>query len=77
MTPGNPERLVRRICIGIMLVTTAEFVIATTGVQINRLPPSTDFATYYLAAAQSRDHLSPYDRGAIAARGRALGFGYD
>lgn len=77
MTAANSDRLVRRICIGIMLVTTAEFVIATTGVQINNLPPSTDFATYYLAAAQTRDHRSPYDRGAIAARGRALGFGYD
>jgi hypothetical protein len=70
-------RWLRRLCLFVIVVATAEFVIATTGVQIHRLPSSTDFASYYLAGAQARDSLSPYDRSAIAARGHALGFEYD
>src|SRR5262245_66275353 len=69
--------LVRRLCVAIMLTAAAEFVIATTGVQIRHLPHSTDFATYYLAGAQAREHRSPYDCEAIARRGRDLGFDYD
>jgi hypothetical protein len=69
--------LLRRICIGIMLLATLEFVVATTGVQILNLPRSTDFATYYLAGAQARDGLSPYDTAAIAERGYAMGFEYE
>lgn len=72
-----PPRAVRWICIGIAAAAVAEFLIATTGVQIRRLPPSTDFASYYLAGAQARAGLSPYDRDAIAARGHALGFAHD
>jgi len=72
-----PSRWVRRLCIGIVVAAGAEFLIATTGVQIGNLPPSTDFASYYLAGAQARDHASPYDREAIAARGHALGFAHD
>ena len=64
----------RRLCLGIVLLAGAEFLIATTGVQIRRPPASTDFASYYLAGAQARAGLSPYDRAAIAARGHALGF---
>ena len=73
----NTDRVtgrLHRLCIFIVAAAGAEFVIATTGVQIGNLPPSTDFASYYLAGAQTRDHLSPYDRDAIAARGHALGF---
>jgi alpha-1,2-mannosyltransferase len=80
MTPrgaDRPTRRLRRLCIAVVGLSVAEFLIATTGVQIRRLPISTDFATYYLAGAQARDGLSPYDQHAIAARGRALGFGYD
>jgi len=72
-----PSRAIRRLCIGVGVAAVAEFLIATTGVQIGRLPPSTDFASYYLAGAQARDRLSPYDRDAIAARGHALGFAHD
>ena len=68
------HRLLRRLAIGIVIVAVAEFLIATPGMQIRRLPASTDFATYYLAGAQARAGLSPYDRTAIAARGHALGF---
>ena len=77
--PGSDPatRWLRRLCSFVVVVAIAEFVIATTGVQIRRLPPSTDFATYYLAGAQARDGLSPYDRSAIAKRGHALGFAYD
>jgi hypothetical protein len=70
-------RRLRALCIFIVAASCAEFVIATTGVQIHRLPQSTDFASYYLAGAQARDGLSPYDRQAIAARGHALGFEHD
>ena len=76
----NTDRVtgrLHRLCIFIVAAAGAEFVIATTGVQIGNLPPSTDFASYYLAGAQTRDHLSPYDRDAIAARGHALGFAHD
>lgn len=71
------RRAIRWLCIGIACVAVAEFLIATTGVQIRRLPPSTDFASYYLAGAQALDRSSPYDRAAIAARGHALGFAHD
>jgi len=74
---ASPPRAVRGLCIGIAAAAVAEFLIATTGVQIRRLPPSTDFASYYLAGAQARDRLSPYDRDAIAARGHVLGFAHD
>jgi hypothetical protein len=67
----------RRLCLFIVFVASAEFVIATTGVQIRNLPRSTDFASYYLAGAQARDGLSPYDRRAISARGHELGFVHD
>ena len=70
-------RWIRRLCGAVMVASVAEFVIATPGVQIHRLPHSTDFATYYLAGAQTRDHESPYERAALAARGRTLGFDYD
>lgn len=70
-------RWVRLLCAAIIIASTAEFLVATTAVQIHRLPRSTDFATYYLAGAQARDHRNPYDRAALAARGRALGFSYD
>jgi Glycosyltransferase family 87 len=70
-------RWLRILCIFVIAASCAEFVIATTGVQIHHLPKSTDFASYYLAGAQARDGLSPYDREAIAARGRGLGFEYD
>jgi hypothetical protein len=68
---------VRRLCAAIVALAVAEFLIATVVVQWRHLPPSTDFATYYLAGAQARDGQSPYDRDALAARGRALGFAYD
>ena len=80
MTGGETARAtrwLRRLCTFVVVAAVAEFVIATTGVQIGRLPPSTDFASYYLAGAQARDGLSPYDRAAISARGHALGFHHD
>jgi hypothetical protein len=67
----------RWLCAGIAVVAVLEFLIATIGVQLGNLPPSTDFASYYLAGAEARDQASPYDRGAIAARGHALGFAHD
>jgi hypothetical protein len=69
--------LVRRLCAAVVALAAAEFLIATVVVQWRHLPPSTDFATYYLAGAQARDGQSPYDRAALATRGRALGFTYD
>jgi hypothetical protein len=70
-------RALRALCIGVVAVAGLEFVIATTAMTLRRPPDSTDFATYYMAAAQARDGLSPYDAAAIAARGRVLGFEHD
>lgn len=67
----------RRLCLFVVVVAAVEFLVATIGVQIRRLPPSTDFASFYLAGAQTRDGLSPYDRAAIAARGHRLGFEHE
>ncbi len=71
------DALVRRLCLGIVALATLEFLVATTGYQILRLPPSTDFATYYLAGVQARDKLSPYDTAALARKGHALGFAHE
>jgi hypothetical protein len=73
----GPTRRLRQLCIFVVVAACAEFVIATTGMQIQRLPPSTDFASYYLAGAQANDGLSPYDRAGIAARGHTLGFPHE
>ena len=70
-------RALRRLSVGIAVAASAEFVIATTGVQIVQLPHSTDFATYYFAGQLAREGRSPYDRAEIATRGRALGFTHD
>jgi hypothetical protein len=63
MRAGRAEdrttRRLRRLCLFVIVVSCAEFLIATIGVQIGHLPPSTDFASYYLAGAQARDGLSP------------------
>lgn len=67
----------RRLCLFVVGIATAEFLVATIGVQIQRLPPSTDFASFYLAGAQTQDGLSPYDRDAIVSRGHALGFSHE
>ena len=77
IAPRSSARVVRGICIGIAALAAVEFVVATTGDQLRQLPPSTDFATYYLAGAQARAGESPYDRAAIAAGGHALGFRHD
>jgi len=76
---GRPPRprLVRALCIGVVALALLEFVIATTGVQILKLPPATDFASYYLAGALAREARSPYDAVALAARGHALGLAHD
>lgn len=67
----------RRLAIGIVLAASAEFVIATTGVQIHHMPPRTDFATYYVAGQMAHDGVSPYDEPALAARWRDQGHAYD
>ena len=53
-------RWVRRLCGAIVVLSAVEFVVATTGVQIQHLPARTDFASYYLAAELARAHRSPY-----------------
>lgn len=68
---------IRRLALGIVLVSCAEFVIATPGVQIHSMPPRTDFATFYLAGEMARDHQSPYDWPDLVRRGHALGFAHD
>ncbi len=74
---ADRTRLVRAVCIGIVVVAACEFLIATTAMTLRKLPDSTDFASYYLAGAQARDGLSPYDAEALARRGHALGFAHD
>ena len=59
------------------MLSAVEFVVATTGVQIQQLPARTDFASYYLAAKLARAHRSPYDPAVLAASGHALGFAHD
>ncbi len=67
-------RTLRPLCVCIIGLAVVEFLVATTGYQIVRLPPSTDFATYYLAGVQAREGLSPYDEAALTRRGHDLGF---
>lgn len=76
-TFGVRRRVLRGLCIGVVAIAVLEFVIATTAMTLRRQPRSTDFATYYLAAAQSREGLSPYDQPAIVVRGQALGFEHE
>lgn len=64
------------LCIAIIGLAVIEFLVATIGYQIVRMPASTDLATYYLAGEQAREGLSPYDEAALARRGRDLGFGF-
>ena len=69
-------RALRVLCIAIVGLAVIEFLVATIGYQIVRMPASTDLATYYLAGEQAREGLSPYDEAALARRGRDLGFGF-
>ena len=71
------QRALRLVCGCIVALSVVEFLVATVGYQILRLPPSTDFATYYIAGEMARAHESPYDAAALAARGYAHGFTYD
>lgn len=73
---ARPLRRLRQVCILIVGLSLFEFLVATVGYQILRLPPSTDFATYYIAGELTRAQQSPYDPAAIAARGHALGFAH-
>ena len=70
-------RRIRRLSLGIVTAACAEFVIATTGVQIRQLPHSTDFASYWFAGQLTHEGRSPYDQAEIVRRGRALGFTHD
>jgi hypothetical protein len=70
-------RAIRRLSLGIVCAACAEFIIATTGVQIRELPHSTDFASYWFAGQLAHEGRSPYDQAEIVRRGRALGFTHD
>lgn len=67
----------RHLCAAVVVLASVEFVVATIGVQVENLPPRTDFASYYLAADLARAHCSPYDPAVLAAAGRAIGFTHD
>jgi hypothetical protein len=64
------------LCVGIIALSVIEFLVATCGVQIRELPPTTDFASYYLAGALTAESKSPYDRTATRelAETRHIGF---
>ncbi|HZM15483.1 MAG TPA: glycosyltransferase family 87 protein [Candidatus Krumholzibacteria bacterium] len=67
-------RRLRFVCTFIVSLSILEFLIATTSYQILRLPPSTDFATYYISGVLARRELSPYNQPLMVAQGHALGF---
>src|SRR5512141_2482185 len=77
--PAFPARVaaLRALCALVIVLASAEFLIATIGVQIQQLPARTDFGSYYLAGVLAREHVSPYDAAQLAARGRAIGLDYD
>jgi len=77
MTRIGRPRFLRILCLSIIGVATLEFLVATVGYQILRLPHSTDFGSYYLAGVLTREGHSPYDEATLIQHGYAMGLEYE
>jgi hypothetical protein len=77
MSANRRDTWTRGLCLGVILLSVVEFLVATIGVQIRNLPRSTDFASYYLAGVSARQGISPYDHDAQQQLGRQHQLGFE